>query len=146
MIHFKLVTPEKILLEKELASLSCPTTMGQITILPNHAPLIATLVAGELVAKTGSEEFSVHVAGGFVEVHPGGNVSVLADAAEHDFEISEQRAEEAKKRAEEALKRQSQMSEEEYAKVAASLERSLARLKIVRRHRARASQNRFESN
>jgi F0F1-type ATP synthase epsilon subunit len=45
---FQLVTPEKTALSEELVSLRCPTRMGEITILPNHAPLIAQLVAEEL--------------------------------------------------------------------------------------------------
>lgn len=133
LIHFQLVTPERVVLKKDLVSLSCPTTLGQITILPGHAPLIATLAPGELHAKTESEEFLVSVTGGFVQVDKASQVKILADAAEHDFEIDLARAEEAKKRAEEALKRQSQMSEAEYASVAAALERSLARLNIARK-------------
>ena len=133
MIHFQLVTPECVVLRKELMSLTCPTTLGQITILPHHAELIATLIPGELHAKTEKDEFFLHVAGGFVEVKKGSEVVILADAAEHFHEIDIQRAEEAKKRAEAALK-ETKMSEEEYAKVAASLERSLARMRIQRKH------------
>lgn len=155
-INFQLVTPEKTVLTKELVSLSCPTTLGQITILPDHAPLVATLVPGELHAKTEKDEFFLYVAGGFVEVHPirspqrsvgadaqthqtsngvkpATKVIVLADAAEHHHEIDIQRAEEAKKRAEAALK-EIKISDEEYAATAASLERSLARMRIQRKH------------
>lgn len=133
LLNFQLVTPEKIILKKELMSLTCPTTLGEITILPHHAELIAALVPGELHAKTGRDEFFLHVAGGFVEVKNGSEVVVLADAAEHFHEIDAERAEEAKKRAEVALK-ETKMSEEEYAKVAASLERSLARMRVKRKH------------
>ncbi|MBI3232401.1 MAG: ATP synthase F1 subunit epsilon [Candidatus Doudnabacteria bacterium] len=133
MINFQLVTPERTVLSQELTSLSCPTTLGQITILPNHIPLVATLTPGELHAKTEKEDFFLHVSGGFVEVKQGSEVVVLADAAEHFHEIDLKRAEEARTRAEAAMKK-IQLSEEEYAKVAASLERSLARTKIQRRH------------
>jgi len=51
-IHFQLVTPERTVLNQELDSLSCLTILGQITILPNHIPLVATLTVGELVACT----------------------------------------------------------------------------------------------
>jgi len=155
-IHFQLVTPERTVLSKELISLSCPTTLGQITILPNHAQLVATLVPGELHAKTPNDEFFVHVSGGFVEVYPvrsprrgvgadaqahqtsngvkeGTMVVVLADAAEHFHEIDIKRAEEAKERAKAALK-EVKMSDEEYAKVAAAMERNLSRIKIARKH------------
>lgn len=133
LLNFQLVTPEKIVLKKELTSLTCPTTLGEITILPHHAELIATLVPGELHAKTENDEFYLHVAGGFVQVRDDHQVVVLADAAEHFHEIDVERAEEAKKRAEVALK-ETKMSEEEYAKVAASLERSLARMRVKRKH------------
>jgi F-type H+-transporting ATPase subunit epsilon len=132
-INFKLVTPERIVLEKELSSLSCPTTLGQITVLPHHSPLVATLSPGELVAKTGDNEFVINVTGGFVQVRKGDEVVVLADAAEHSHEISLTRAEEARKRAESAMK-EVHLSDEEYAKVAASLERSLMRINIARKH------------
>ena len=132
-LRFKLVTPERVVLEKDLVSLSCPTTLGEITILPNHTELVATLVAGELHAKTDGEDFYLHVAGGFVEVRPNSEVIVLADAAEHHFEIDTKRAEESVERAKKAMTEQT-LSEEEYAKVAASLERSLSRIRVQRKH------------
>ncbi len=116
----------------ELLSLTCPTSMGQITILPNHEPLVATLVPGEMKAKTKDEEYLLNVAGGFVQIQAQSKVVVLADAAEHSFEIDLKRAEEAKKRAEVAMK-EVRANQEEYAKVAAALERSLARLNIARK-------------
>ena len=133
-IHFQLVTPEKTVLSKELTSLSCPTSLGQITILPNHIPLVANLVPGELHAKSGNEDFFVYVAGGFVEVKPNNQIVVLADAAQHHFEIDQAQAEAAKAKAETEMKANSQMSEQEYAKVAGVLQQSLAKLNIARRH------------
>ncbi len=133
-INFQLVTPEKTVLSKELASLSCPTSLGQITILPHHIPLVANLVPGELHAKTANDDFFVYVAGGFVEIRPNNQVIVLADAAQHHFEIDQKHAEEAKEKAEKAMKEPGAMSEQEYAKVAGVLQQSLVRLNIARRH------------
>jgi len=132
-ISLKLVTPERTILQESYDSISCPTTLGQITILPSHVPLVATLVAGELVARTGQTEKNLHVAGGFVEVRPDNQVVILADAAEHFFEIDEARAEAAKRKAENILKSNVQ-SDEEFAQAAAMLERSLARIQIARKH------------
>lgn len=131
-LRFQLVTPERTVLSEELDSLSCPTTQGQITILPGHIPLVAALEAGELVAKSGREERYIHVSGGFVEIRPDNEVIVLADAAEHYYEIDAERAQAARDRAVQAMK-ETTMSGQEYAKVAASLERSLSRLNIVRK-------------
>ena len=132
-INFQLVTPEKKVLKRELVSLTCPTTLGEITILPHHIPLVAELKAGELHAKTEKEDFYLHIGGGFVQIKPGSEVVVLADAAEHHYEIDEKRALEAKERAEKVMAQTSKTSPD-YAKVAVSLERSLTRLNVARKH------------
>jgi F-type H+-transporting ATPase subunit epsilon len=134
LINFQLVTPEKTVLNQELVSLTCPTNMGYITILPGHVPLVATLLPGELHAKSEKGEDSyVFVSGGFVQINPQSKVIVLADQAEHHYEIDEQQAEEARAKAEKELA-EKKMSGEEYAAVAASLERSLAKINIKRKH------------
>lgn len=137
-LQIQLVTPERTVLTEEVASLSCPTTDGQITILPGHSPLVATLTSGELVAKTGGrengEDHNIHVAGGFVQVQSGGKeIIILADAAEHFYEIDVARAEEAKQEAEKILREQN-LSDEEYAMAAVWLQRSLSRINIARKH------------
>ncbi len=132
-IYLQLVTPERTVLTKELASLSCPTEEGQITILPGHTPLISTLVSGELVARNENEEHNIHVAGGFVQVQPGNKVIILADTAEHYHEIDLARAEEAKTAAERIMKEQ-KLSDEEYALTSAMLQKNLSRINIARKH------------
>lgn len=132
-LKFTIVTPERTVLSEEIDSLTCPTTTGQITVLPGHVPLISSLQAGELGAKINGKQEYYAVSGGFVEVRPGNEVVILADTAEHATEIDTQRAEEAKKRAEESMKNATRLSEEEYAALAAQLQKSLARIKVSRR-------------
>ncbi|HVY67964.1 MAG TPA: ATP synthase F1 subunit epsilon [Patescibacteria group bacterium] len=132
-IHFQIVTPERVLLDQEVSSISCPTALGEITVLPGHVPLVSTVAPGEIHVKTPSEDYYMYIAGGFVEIRPGNHVVILADAAEHYYEIDEQRAEEARQRAVKAMQEKT-MSAEEYARVAASLHQSLTRLNIVRKH------------
>jgi F-type H+-transporting ATPase subunit epsilon len=133
LLKFQLVTPERTLLNEELESLSCPTSLGQITILPGHEPLVANLTPGELITTIKGVKSSIHVAGGFVQIKKNSQITVLADAAEHVYEINEQRALAAKEKAEKTLS-ESKLSDEEYAKVSASLERSLSRINISRKH------------
>jgi F-type H+-transporting ATPase subunit epsilon len=137
-ITFQLITPERTVLEKELTSLSCPTTMGLITILPNHITLVAELAPGEIHAKSDKEDFYMFVAGGFVEVKKGNRVVILADAAEHHFEIDAKRAEEARTKAQKDLA-EKKIGSQDYAQVAAALERSLSRLNLARKHASRRS-------
>jgi F-type H+-transporting ATPase subunit epsilon len=132
-LHLQLVTPERTVLTEELASLICPTVDGQITILPGHMPLISTLVSGELIAKNGGEDRNIHVAGGFVQVQAGSKVIILADAAEHFYEIDIERAEQAKADAEKAMREQ-KLSDEEYAFTAALIRKNLSRIRIARKH------------
>ncbi|MBI4049901.1 MAG: ATP synthase F1 subunit epsilon [Candidatus Doudnabacteria bacterium] len=135
-MKLKIATPERVIYEADVDAVSCPTEMGEITILPNHIPLVANLKPGELKVMDNSEPRYIFVAGGFVEVRPGNEVMILADAAEREEEIDIARAEEARKRAQKLLGEKIQ-SEEEYAAVAASLEKSLARLKISKRRKYR---------
>ena len=61
-------------------------------------------------------------------------ITILADLAEEASLIDEKAAEEARKRAEEAL--EEKLSAEEYAETLAILEKSLAKLRVKRRHRS----------
>lgn len=135
-IKFKIATPERVVYEAEVDQVTCPTQMGEITILPNHIPLVANLKPGELKIVENGEPRHIAVAGGFIEVRPKNEVVILADAAEYEEEINLARAEEARERASKLMKEKIQ-SEEEYAEVLAALERSLARIKVARKRKYR---------
>ena len=133
-LHLQLITPDRTVLDEEVVSLTCPTETGEITILPNHTPIVSTLISGELVAKEANgESHFIHVAGGFLEIRPDNQIVILADGAEHHFEIDIARAEEAKKQAEAVLQSQS-MANEEYVMAAQILRKSLSRINIARKH------------
>jgi F-type H+-transporting ATPase subunit epsilon len=133
-IKLQIVTPERVLLQTEVDSLTCPTTTGQITILPGHIPLVSTLEHGELIARVEGEPQYIAISGGFVEIRDHNEVAVLADTAERAHEIDEKRAEEARIRAEQAMKNASTLSAHEYASIAANLQKNLTRLKVARKH------------
>jgi F-type H+-transporting ATPase subunit epsilon len=139
-LRLQLITPERTVVSEEVRSLTCPTTEGEITILPGHSPLVATLKSGELVARNGGEDHYLHVAGGFIEVRSSNEIVVLADAAEHHFEIDIARAEEAKRQAQEILEKQ-HLADEEYATAAWLLQKNLSRINIARKHSHRRSRN-----
>ena len=42
-IRFKIVTPERTVYENEIDQVTLPTQEGEITVLPEHIPLIAVL-------------------------------------------------------------------------------------------------------
>ncbi|MCX6781340.1 MAG: F0F1 ATP synthase subunit epsilon, partial [Candidatus Magasanikbacteria bacterium] len=81
----------------------------------------------------GTDTKFLAVSQGFVEVRPHGDVVVLANTAEVAGEIDIDRAEAARARAKELLSGKI-ASEEEYATVAAAIEKEFARVKIGRKH------------
>ena len=134
-LKFKIVTPEKVVFQKEIDQLTLPTQTGQITILPNHIPLLSALQAGEMIIKNEKEEIPLAISGGFVEVKPNSEVVVLTETAEHALEIDEARAQEAKKRAETLLKDAKNKEAVDYTALAAKIGKELARLKVARKHK-----------
>ena len=133
-LHVEVVAAERSVLAEEADEVLAQTVDGQIGILPSHAPLLTLLAPGELVLKRGSQETSVSVGGGFLEVGDD-RVVVLADSAERAEEIDVARAEEARRRAAERLAARTAEIDAERAR--AALARSLARLRIVERTRRR---------
>ncbi|HEY4694884.1 MAG TPA: ATP synthase F1 subunit epsilon [Candidatus Nanoarchaeia archaeon] len=132
----EIITPEKKVYSGEADQVSLPTSEGEITVLPNHLPLVTEINPGEITIKAAGKIHHLVTGKGFAEV-TAKTVSVLTNLAESGGELDEKRIEEAKKRAEEALKEKHLMSEEEYAATAAALEQSLARLRFVRKHHTR---------
>jgi F-type H+-transporting ATPase subunit epsilon len=101
---FRLVTPQRLLLETQVVSLNAPGSEGYLGILAHHAALITTLKPGRLEARTlEGRTIRFAVTGGFLEVS-GNRASVLADAAERAKEIDRSRAEAALRRAEKRLR------------------------------------------
>lgn len=135
-INLKIVTPEKLLVEEEVYSVTLPAESGEITVLPDHIPYIGTLRSGEIFFRRTkeAEPESFATSGGFVELH-GNTLSLLVDTAERAEEIDLDRAEEGRKKAEELAKNQHALDEAEYARVAASLEKEFARLRVARKYR-----------
>jgi F-type H+-transporting ATPase subunit epsilon len=119
--------------ESEVSQATLPVVDGQITILPNHRSYIAALKSGEIALKKDNEEVSMAISGGFIEFN-NNELIVLADTAEAAAEIDLARAEAARQRAEELKKEKVTMGEMEYARVAAAIEKELARIKVAKKH------------
>jgi len=109
-----------------------PGVLGQLAILPHHAPLMTMLDPGELCFRRGGEETFIAMSGGFLEVFQN-RVVILADTAERAEEIDVARVEAAKQRAQEQLQRRP--AGVDLVTAEAALRRSLARLKVVERRR-----------
>ena len=136
MITFKIVTPERVVYEDTITKVTIPTTEGEITVLPEHAPLVTMLSAGEMqVHKESGDMVELAIAGGVLEIRPDSEVYVMADTAERGEDIDLQRAQKAKERAEELLKEINDVADVDYARLQAVIERELARISVGNRYR-----------
>jgi len=134
MIKFKIATPERVVYEDEIDQITLPTKLGEITILPNHLPLVSSLTTGEVLIKKGNEEIPLAVSGGFIEF-ANNKLTILADTAERVEELEESKIEEARKKVEELLAKKQDIDDVAYANLAAQMERELARLKVVKKYK-----------
>jgi F-type H+-transporting ATPase subunit epsilon len=125
----EVITPEKVLLSQEAASIVLPAGNGSLGILPGHAPLISKVGIGILkVRDTAKKEKLVFVNDGFIMVSLEG-VTILARSAEAKEMIDARRATAAKERAEQRLAHRDQNTDVQRARDA--LVRAECRLKIV---------------
>lgn len=136
-ISLKIVTPERIVYEDAVDSVTVPTQAGEITVLKNHVPIISVLQPGELRTSTGGEETFLAISSGFVEVRPGNEVVILADTAERSDELDLEKIEEARERAKKLLEEKRNVDDEAFAHAAAMLERELARHKVASKRKRR---------
>ncbi len=136
MINFKIVKPEGIVYaDEQVTKVTIPTKEGYITVLPHHVPLITILDAGELIVFKKDHEVPIAVSGGVAEVRSDNTVYILADSAERAEEIDLERAEAGRKRAEELLAAEEKSADVDFARVQASLEKELNRLRIAKKYR-----------
>lgn len=129
----ELITPEGTGYKGEAYAVTLPTIQGEITVLPHHLPIIATLGIGMMTLKSDDGEHYFAISRGIVEVGPC-RVRVLSDIADRVDALDETAVEEAKKRAESLLK-EKRHDTEGFAEATAVLDRELARLQSVRRRR-----------
>jgi F-type H+-transporting ATPase subunit epsilon len=82
MLHFELVTPERLVRSEEVYMVVVPGTEGDFGVLEMHAPFMSTMRDGELsIYKTeGGQPETIAIRGGFAEVNEKG-LTVLAEQA-----------------------------------------------------------------
>ena len=133
MIHVEVITPDQLVFEGHVKSVSLPTPDGEITILPDHIPLVSIVIPGTAVIRSDDGEQMLAVTRGVVEID-GKSIRILVQSADRAEDLEEAVIEQAKARAEELLKERREDTEE-FAEATALLERELAKLQVVRRRR-----------
>jgi F-type H+-transporting ATPase subunit epsilon len=80
-LHFELVTPEKLVVSREVHMVVVPGEEGDFGVLVGHAPMMSTIRDGELAiyAEANSAPERLSLKGGFAEVSAKG-LTILAEA------------------------------------------------------------------
>ena len=134
-LSLKIVTPERVVYEDTVDSVTATTEMGEVTILPNHIPLVANLRSGEMRVKKNGEESYLVASTGFLEVRGNNKIVILADSAERVEELELEKIEEAKERARRLLEEKRHVDDVAFADAAAMLERELVRYRVAVKHK-----------
>lgn len=130
-LKLEIVTPDGKAYSGDVELVTMQGAEGQVTILPQHVRLMLQLAPGEMIVRRSGREEYLAVGEGLAEV-TGWRVAILTDMAIAAENIDEARVEEARQRA--AARLRGKLSAEEVAAVNASLARSLAQLRVKRRH------------
>jgi F-type H+-transporting ATPase subunit epsilon len=134
LLSLKIATPEKLVYEeKELDSVTMPTSLGQITVLPNHIPLVVKIAPGEVTVKKKGIEHVMVTMQGFMRLDKEGNIVILSDYAIRSEDVELTKVEEAKKKAEAAMKEKS--SQKDFAIAEAELRRTLLELRVAQKRK-----------
>lgn len=141
-IKFEVVTPEKVVSKQEIIQVTIPTEEGEITVLPEHIPLVSILKPGVLEVKTLDNKIEIiSVSGGFLEVLRD-KVVLLADTAERAQDLEEDLVIAARERAEKAKAEAMGKDNYDFSAVAIRLEVEMAREKAIHKWRKlKGSQN-----
>lgn len=67
-MELEIISPERVVFTGEVESITLPGTLGQFTILPDHAALISSLKSGEIIFKNAEGENTIRIDSGFAEV------------------------------------------------------------------------------
>ncbi len=129
-LSLEIVTPEKIVVVKEVDEVVLPGLEGEFGVLPGHIPFLAALKVGEMFYRDGDTVEHLAVSWGYVEV-TGGTVKVLAETVEKATEIDLGRAELVRTDAEKILTAGKEDPEYEKAKV--RLEKAVIRVQVAGR-------------
>lgn len=135
-ITFKIVTPDGVVYEDDsVDKVTIPALAGEMTVLPEHAPLVSVMGTGELLIHKEGATHAIAAHQGILEIRPDSQVYVLADTAERAEHIDLERAEEARKRAEQLMKEQRQAGDIDFARIQAMIEKELNRISIGKKYR-----------
>src|SRR3990167_2151929 len=129
-LRLKVITPRKIVIDKQVNSVSVPTADGEITILPHHVHLFSLLIEGIVKIKDAGNEDDLAIGGGYLETN-GETVTILVSRAYGQGEIDRDLTDKAVEEAKNILSKST--DEKERAEAMSVLRRSVLDSKLIKK-------------
>jgi len=134
-MHVDIVSAEIEIFSGTVTELYAPAEMGEVGIMPRHAPLLSTMKPGEVrVVDQHGDTQSFFVNGGILEVQPH-VVTILSDTAVRAADLDEAAALEAKAKAEAAMA--DKKTDYDFARAKVELMEAMAQLETINKLRKR---------
>lgn len=129
--HLDIVSAERQVFSGVVEMLVVSGEMGELGIVPGHAPLLTSLRPGEIrIVHQGGTEELFYVSGGLLEVQPR-SVTILADEVERAGDIDEASALAAKAKAEKIIAAAN--VDVDYSLAVTELARAAAQIRLVQK-------------
>ena len=125
-INLEIISPDKVIYQDVVDSITIPGTLGGFQVLKNHAPLMSTIEVGIVIVKKENDAHYFTTGGGTIEVL-NNKVLILADSLEKVEDIDIDRAEQSKERAVERLAKKKE-EEVNVARAELALKKSINRI------------------
>lgn len=130
-LQLEVVTPDRLIVSREVDYVSVQGTEGELGILPSHVPFLSALKIGNMHYTADGETVHLFISGGFVEVSDN-KVSILAESAEDASTIDVERAQKAQERARQRLL-EANKDDIDTLRAEQALKRSIVRLNLARK-------------
>ena len=131
-MQIDIVSAEELVFSGTASFAVFPGELGELGILPRHAPLLARILPGTIRLQIpGTENFdSIYVSGGILEVQPT-LVTLLTDTAVRAKDLDEAKLRQAEKEARDTLR--SRDARVDFAKAEAELAELSAQLRAIKK-------------
>ena len=128
-IKLLILTPYGRYFEGDVDFLGVRSSNYTLGILPNHTPLVSTLIISKMVIRMGGKEYNYAIGGGVINIDKE-KTTLILDSCERSDEIDVERAKQAKRRAEERLERAKKDETIDVARAQVALMKALNRIDI----------------
>ena len=129
LIDLDIVSPQRLVFQGQVKSVTAPGTLGSFQILNNHAPIVSTLEIGILKVRTASDEEKIYAVGTGILEAKFNKVNVLAEYIDSKEEIDIERERQTVSRAEELLRSDDESIDKQEVKE--TLNRSLNKIRAT---------------